>query len=428
MIILGAIFWSCGNKQWKGQEPIQRENTETRPIQYQWKKTYNIGKGLHFSNEFDGARLNGVAMTGEDRVTVLITPENTPINSSPWYAFKVWSDTPKNIRIKITYNEGVSHRYYPKFSRDRKTWNKIDAENYRLDTVSIAQKLAPKFCEFDLSVSSDTTWIAAQELIVSKDIDRWEAQLDTFAFVRQQEIGKSRNGKSISMLQIGNPESKKLNIILTRQHPPEVTGWLAMKAFVERLCGTDSLTQKFREEYLTYVVPCMNPDGVDLGHWRHNAGGIDLNRDWEAFRQPETQLIRKFMQDKILKGGKFYLAIDFHSTFEDIYYTISPHEKGNMPGLVPKIIKATTEDIPGYKPNIRPNKKGALLISSSESIFHAFHAEAFTYEVGDDTPRDLIREKGAVTAKNTIRFMLDPDKKKAKSKKESGQPQSTSSK
>ncbi|RIJ47858.1 hypothetical protein D1614_12055 [Maribellus luteus] len=410
-IFLWAIFWSCGDKQWKGQEAIQRVNTETRPIQYQWKQTYHIGKGLHFSNEFDGARLNGIAMTGEDHVTVLITPENTPVNASPWYAFKVWSDTPRNIRVKITYNEGVSHRYYPKLSRDQKTWAKIDSASYQLDSVSLSRKLAPTFCEFDLSVSSDTTWIAAQELIVSKDIDRWEAQLDTFSFVTQQEIGKSRNGKSISLLQIGNPESKKMVMILSRQHPPEVTGWLAMQAFVERLCASDSLTQSFRNEYLTYVVPCINPDGVDLGHWRHNAGGIDLNRDWEAFRQPETQLIRRFMQDKVIKGGKFYLAIDFHSTFEDIYYTISPKLNGNMPGLVPKIIAATAGQIPGYTPNVKPNEKDAPHISSSESIFHAFHAEAFTYEVGDDTPRDLIREKGGATAASSMQLLLKPESK-----------------
>ncbi|MCK3685057.1 M14 family metallopeptidase [Maribellus sp. YY47] len=405
-IFLWAILWSCGDKQWKGQEPIQRVSTETRPIQYQWKKTYHIGKGLHFSNEFDGARLNGIAMTGEEQVTVLITPENTPINSSPWYAFKVWSDTPRNIRIKITYNEGVSHRYYPKYSQDCKTWAKIDSASYLLDSVSVAHKEAPKFCEFDLSVSPDTTWIAAQELIVSKDIDRWEAQLEPLPFVTLQEIGKSRSGKPISMLQIGNPESKKLVMILSRQHPPEVSGWLAMKAFVERLCVTDSLTQNFRNEYLTCVVPCMNPDGVDLGHWRHNAGGIDLNRDWEAFRQPETQLIRRFMQDKVIKGAKFYIAIDFHSTFEDIYYTISPRLKGNMPGVVPQIIAASAKQIPGYVPNIRPNDKDAPHISSSESIFNAFHAEAFTYEVGDDTPRNLIQKKGEATAVSMVQHLL----------------------
>ena len=77
-----------------------------------------------------------------------------------------------------------------------------------------------------------------------------------------------------------------------------------------------------------------------------------------------------------------------------------------MPGVVPQIIAASAEQIPGYVPNIRPNDKDALHISSSESIFNAFHAEAFTYEVGDDTPRNLIQKKGEATAVSMVQHLL----------------------
>ena len=39
---------------------------------------------------------------------------------------------------------------------------------------------------------------------------------------------------------------------------------------------------------------------------------------------PETQVVRKFMQQQVALGKKFYFAIDFHSTFHDIYYTVAP--------------------------------------------------------------------------------------------------------
>ena len=35
----------------------------------------------------------------------------------------------------------------------------------------------------------------------------------------------------------------------------------------------------------------LKPDGVADGHWRHNDGGKDLNRDWGPFTQPETQAV-----------------------------------------------------------------------------------------------------------------------------------------
>lgn len=402
--LIFATLLSSGQtkkEKWKGQAPIKTVSTLTRPIQYQLKKTFNLGEGIYCSNEFDGARLNGVALTGENEVTVLITPENTPINSSPWYAFKIWSDTPNNIQLKITYNEGVGHRYYPKLSKDKITWMAVDSGLYVVDTAKI-----PKFCEFSLSIDKDTTWVAAQELITSKDINQWSTSLAQKPFVTMSKIGNSKEARPINALHIGNADSKKKIMVLSRQHPPEVTGWLAMKAFVERLCAEDELTQKFRNKYAVFVVPCVNPDGVDNGHWRHNAGGIDLNRDWEQFNQPETKTVRKFMQDKVAEGGKFYFAIDFHSTFQDIYYTVAPELKGNMPGLVPKVISAMGEDIAGYKPNIKPSGKDAPRINSTKSIFHEFGAEAITYEVGDGTPRDQIKLKGELTAENLMEIIL----------------------
>jgi hypothetical protein len=150
----------------------------------------------------------------------------------------------------------------------------------------------------------------------------------------------------------------------------------------------------------------VNPDGVDNGHWRHNAGGIDLNRDWEDFNQPETQAIKKFMEDKVAEGGKFYFDVDFHSTQQDIYYTINPDKKGNMPGLVPKLIQAVGYEIPGYDPNIRPNSDDEPKISSNSFFFYEFGAESFTYEIGDETSRDLIKQKGELTALKLMELML----------------------
>ncbi len=403
-----ALLVSCGPKdtKWKGQGPIQVVDTHTRPIEFQLKSTFEVDKGIFFSNDFDGARLNGLALTDSDEISVLITPENTPINASPWYAFKVWSTKDRKITLKLTYNNGVSHRYYPKVSKDGKTWAPVDSAVYRVDSVSLQKGESPKFCEMDLSLSSDTLWIAAQELIVSKNINKWGADLAELPFVTQTKLGESKEGRPMNMLEIGD-SSDKLVIILSRQHPPEVTGWLAMKAFVERVCAEDELAKKFLSEYKVYVIPCVNPDGVDRGNWRHNAGGIDLNRDWESFNQPETQQIRKFMQDRVIKGDKFYASIDFHSTWEDIYYTIAPELQGNMPGLIPKVIEGMAKDIPGYDPNIRPGTADAPKISSTSSIFNAFHAEAMTYEVGDDTPRDLIKKKGEFTAENLMELMLE---------------------
>ena len=407
LLFVGIFLWSCSPKEtkWKGQTTLKKVSTLTKPIQYQLKKTYNLGNGIYCSNEFDGARLNGVVLTNDTVITALITPENTPINGSPWYAFKIWSETEKNIQLKITYSQGVNHRYYPKLSSDGINWNNLDSINFLPDTASISKGNPPVKCGLKLTISPDTLWVSAQELITSKHINKWAENLAKKPFISFSEIGKSYEGRAINLLKIGN--SQKMIMVLARQHPPEVTGWLAMKYFVETLCEENDLAERFRNEYSIFVVPLVNPDGVNNGHWRHGSGGIDLNRDWEDFNQPETQTIKKFMESKVAGGGKFYFGVDFHSTFQDIYYTINPELKGNMSGLVPKLINAVGQEIENYEPNIKPNSNDQPKISSTSFLFYEFGAEAVTFEIGDGTPRELIKIKGELTAKKLMEIMLE---------------------
>jgi murein tripeptide amidase MpaA len=185
-----------------------------------------------------------------------------------------------------------------------------------------------------------------------------------------------------------------------------------MKAFVENLSSDSKLARKFRKKFTTYVIPLMNPDGVDNGHWRHNAGGIDLNRDWANFNQPETQAVKEFMKNKINKTqGKFYFGIDFHSTWDDIYYTVDPELKGNMPNLVYDWLDAIKKQIDGYDPNIKSNDKIQPTTVSRNYFFAAYGAEALVFEIGDNTPRPFIREKGRISANVLMEMMLDRLKK-----------------
>jgi len=395
--------------QWAGQKPIQVVPTETRPIQKQRTGTFELGKGVFASNDFIGARLNGIVRSNDTLLTALITPENTPINPSPWYAFKLWAEEETNISLKLTYLEGVSHRYFPKLSHNGEVWESLDSLNYTESERGIAgdDQDLPKDITMHLSVGPDTLWVSAQELITSVQVQEWVDTLATLPYVALSDIGQSREGRPLHLLKIGNADDQKMIFVMTRQHPPEVTGHLAMEAFVEAIASDDPIAVAFRQQYNTYVVPFANPDGVDNGHWRHSAGGIDMNRDWANVNQPEVAAIQAFMEGKVAdSGGKFYFGVDFHSTWEDIYYSISPELKGNMPGLVPAMIEAMGKEL-SLTPNIRPNKMDRPAINSSRYFFQKFGAEALTYEIGDNTPRDLLKRKGEVSALELMKLLLD---------------------
>jgi hypothetical protein len=399
------------NPVFKGQGPVNQVSTVSKPVQKQWKGVFSFeDDAIYFSNNFDGGRLNGIVKDNDSTFTVLITSENTPINMSPWYAFKIWSKQKKQLIVNLTYGEGSKNRYYPKLSNDGLNWTAIDSTNFiefekgdkDFDPNSIPSKVQMK-----LNVNQDTLWVSAQELQTSKHVKKWVEDLSEKPFISNRQIGKSKEGRPLTALTIGEENTKRMLIVISRQHPPEVTGYLAMKAFVETISSDLKIAKEFRKKFTTYVVPLMNPDGVDNGFWRHNVGGIDLNRDWASFNQPETLAVSEFIKERERKtDGKFYFGIDFHSTYDDIYYTIEESFKGNMPGLVPEWLAHVKKEIPGYNPNISPSDKMEPTIISRNYFYISHGMEALVYEIGDKTDRDFIILKGQTSAIELMKLML----------------------
>lgn len=398
--------------KFQGQPPIERIATESKPTQTQWKGEFTFkDSDIVFSNDFEGGRLNGILKTNDSTYTALITSENTPVNMSPWYAFKVWSTKKQSIDLILTYQENTKHRYFPKLSSDGVHWSSLDSVHYteyEKGDADFGPGSLPTKIKMRLEVGPNALWVSGQELETSTRVSSWADSLSLNPFVEKTSIGKSEEDRDLNLLTIGNPESKNMLIVISRQHPPEVTGYLAMKAFIENLSSDSKLARKFRKKFTTYVIPLMNPDGVDNGHWRHNAGGIDLNRDWANFNQPETRAVKEFMENKIRETkGKFYFGIDFHSTWDDIYYTVDPELKGNMPHLVYDWLDELKKQINGYDPNIKPNKDIKPTTVSRNYFFVAHGAEALVFEIGDNTPRDFIKEKGRVSANILMKMMLN---------------------
>ncbi|MDE3742528.1 M14 family metallopeptidase [Maribacter polysaccharolyticus] len=417
LFFLSGLSIMHGQEQkYQGQPPIKIIATDSKPVQKQWKGKFNFpDHNVTFSNEFEGARLNGITQNNDSTYTALITSENTPINISPWYAFKVWAKKKETIDLFLTYQQSIKHRYYPKLSKDGIHWSALDSSRYKAyekGDKAFGSGSLPLKVKLTLEVGPDTLWVAGQELQNSPLVNSWMDSLTQRKYITKSTIGKSTEGRNLNMISVGNTDSKNMIMIISRQHPPEVTGYLAMKAFVETISSDSKLARRFRKKFATYVVPLMNPDGVDNGFWRHNAGGIDLNRDWANFNQPETRAVKGFMESLVKKNhGKFYFGIDFHSTWDDIYYTVDPKLKGNMPNLVSNWLDKLKENIDGYDPNISPNDKLNPTTVSRNYFFVEHGAEALVFEVGDNTPREFLKEKAVTGANELMKLMLKEIKK-----------------
>ena len=246
-------------------------DTKTRAIEYQEKGSF-LFDGVGATNNFSGSRLNKFDQINDSTYTATISPENAPINPSPWYAFKIWSKQDRTLNVKLQYGE-YKHRYNPKLSIDGEHWTLLDSTLVELGIDSTSATL-------QLNTSSDTLWVAAQEIQDSKRVGQWIESFRNNDLVTIGNAGKSALGRPLFHMNItkGKNYKKPTIIVISRQHPPEVTGFFAMKSFIETLVQEGS-KNGFLEKYRVMVYPLMNPDGADLGHFRHNTGGVDLNRD-----------------------------------------------------------------------------------------------------------------------------------------------------
>ena len=365
-------------------------DTRSRPIEYQIKRTFRFPKmGVSVSNEFQGARLNDLTKINDSTLSALISPENYPINMSPWYSFKMWGTGEKNIYLKLNYRHG-RQRYYPKISRNGLLWEPLDSADF-LSSLKDTNSF------FRIHLNQDTLWVSAQELMTSTWVTHWINKLSENPFICKQRIGYSTLGKPLMAMVLSESRRPDMLVVLSRQHPPEITGFKEMNAFVETLAGDSRTAKKFRKKFTVLIVPMMNPDGVDNGHWRHSAGGVDLNRDWRFFNQPETSAFRQFVLNEIAKrNGKVWFGVDFHSTQTDLFYLPDPKDIPSGTTISRQWIDMINKKMPDHP--FSPEPSGLTGQVSKNWFLHELKTEAITYEVGDNTDREVIRQRGTESA------------------------------
>lgn len=397
LVTIIAVFGCDTEHQLTEFEYADKIDTSDHPIAPQVKKVYTID-GVSADNLFDAARMNDFKMTEEGQFEILINPENSPINMSPWYAFRIYSEQERTVEVKLNYGEG-RHRYWPKLSIDGENWTFMDSTQFAAGPDSLTFTM-------QLDISADTLWVAAQEIIDSGDMREWTESLQS-AYVNREVIGKTRLGRDLLHVDItkGEKEGKDFFVVLSRQHPPEVTGNMAMMAYVEELLNGSELSEAFLDKYRVLIYPMLNPDGVDLGHWRHNEGGVDLNRDWAYYRQPEVRQVCEHIIGQVNETkGDVVLGMDFHSTWQDIYYIYDDTVKSGIQGYSKEWIEHIFDRLPEDQGIISPFAVNSPV--SKNWFYSQFKAEGITYEIGDATPRELIKKKGQVGAQEMMKLLL----------------------
>ena len=346
---------------------------------------------------FSGSGNLSCEVIKSDYIKIFINPElDDSINPSPWFAFRK-SEHSKSIKLALDY-KNYHHRYHPKISIDKKSWNKIDEAN-------ILKKENGKIVVIDFLPSSQKNYVASQELITNFWYNKWYNELENSGRVRREVIGFSVLKNPIPMFFVEKNINNPYILILGRQHPPEVTGAFAMRGFINQLLNKNSLSDSFLKNYNILFVPLMNPDGVMNGYWRYNENKKDLNRDWGIFIQPETDAVNKKLTE--LKNKKLALFIDFHSTFKNLFYISDIAEESPMKNFLEDWLLGSRKSLleANYKYEIinSLNKDNGV---SKNYIYNKYKIPSVTYEVSDNEDRDVIQQSSSILAINLMELLL----------------------
>lgn len=249
---------------------------------------------------------------------------------------------------------------------------------------------------------------------------------EKYEFVEVGTIGKSVLNRDINFLKIGS--SKKIILWLGAFHGMEWLTILVLFEFFKKICsyiqsGENSygidFKKVFKEKSLV-VVPCVNPDGVEIAlkggnsageykqavnlisggktdYWQANVRGVDLNHNynakWEELHdleiksgitgasmtryggkiyesEPETKSVVNFCRNNPVE-----YAIAFHSQGEEIYYGFD----GKIPKNSEKIANLLSVSS-GYK----LSKPEGLAVGGGfkDWFISEFNKPAFTVEIG----------------------------------------------
>lgn len=344
------------------------------------------GSGLRIDADFERGALASCRVESGERVVLEIAPETVPINDSAWYAFRLRAARPQTVEVRLQVRDGT-FRYAPKTSTDRETWTVLPPERLAVDADR-------KGATLRLDVGRRPLLVAAQPLeSIADALDALRPALRRAGFA-ERVIGRTHDGRPVLAFERVPAGAKGLVVLLGRQHPPETTGAEAYTAFVRRLLELHAEPMPGMDALGLLLVPVMNPDGIARGHWRGNAAGTDLNRDWAGYAEPEVRAVATHIEQLAARVPPVAL-LDFHSTRRDVIYAAPQGAAGR--DLAELFLEELDRRLGPLAPPVERSHNAGLATAKSWAL-ERYSIGGLTYEVGDATPPARATQDAQVAA------------------------------
>ena len=237
-----------------------------------------------------------------------------------WTNFKVSGVLGEKVTFRITnanqvpFLIGLNDDNDPKeaqmvYSCDGENWNRLTNHIYSAGTYTFTE-----------TFTCDEVQIATFFPFSYKKMRDFLDSVSTSQWADKDVLGSSEQGRDIDLLTITNTaipmEDKKIIYIIGRQHAAETASSHMLEGMINFLISDDVNACGFRNNYVWYIVPMVNPDGVYDGNSRATSEGVDPNKDWHPNNHDsvEINIVRTHIQSiNSYPGPGIDFFIDWHS-------------------------------------------------------------------------------------------------------------------
>jgi murein tripeptide amidase MpaA len=269
-------------------------------------------RGMKIDSDFDGGAIEVIRAEGPEDIELEIPHDTLAPDFRQWFAFRARGFRGKASRFTLsnagqaTYPDAFEG-YSACASYDRKRWFRVPTS---FDGERLVIEHTPKTDDVVYSYFAPYPLDRHARMIKRAVRASW---------VTASVLGKSVEGRDMTMLTFGEEGDEKLEIwVIARQHPGEtMAAWWA-EGLVERLLDDDDeVTRAILERCVVRVVPNMNPDGSVHGNLRANAAGFNLNRAWQ---EPDPEISPEVLcvRDEMERTG-VDLFLDVHGDERNPY-------------------------------------------------------------------------------------------------------------
>ncbi len=258
-----------------------------------------------------------IAPDGSVRIFLVYDQErDSPNRANGHWHFQVQARPGAKLTLVLNHLRNIWNGY-PGNPASKHTVCRVSEDGRHWDVVP-TEIISGDRLRFEIEMpASGELYVAHLEPYRISDLERLMKEIRGHPRARILPLGKTVQGRELSLIQVGRTDAPHSVLLRARAHPWESGGNWVVQGLIRALLRDEPANRKYLACYTVYVLPMANLDGVAHGRTRFNQLGMDLNRKWDRPADPrlapENAALERWLRTMIAAGRKPDLAIDLHN-------------------------------------------------------------------------------------------------------------------